>query len=149
MSIFKLCITPEEVYTSTNTKLRDKIDFSLIFYLVEVIGDAVQEYCQEAGLEYNEDSSYAFGSSGTPSSRNIVTWFNEDEAYQYSFTATGHLYGDVPPPFKPIIKDILSEYRSNIGYIIGLANQISMYEIFKEQIPDPLGIFKNNAASKS
>ena len=148
MSNYKLCITPEEVYTSANTKLRDKIAFSLIFYLVEVIGDAVQEYCQEAGLEYNEDSSYAFGSSGTPSSRNIVTWFNEDEAYQYSFTATGHLYGDVPPPFKPIIKDILSEYRSNIGYIIGLANQISMHEIFKEQFVDG-NIFKGVVAGKS
>ena len=148
MSVFKLCITPEEVYTSTNTQLRDKIDFSLIFYLVEVVSHAVREYCQEAGIEYNEDSSYAFGSSGTPSSRNIVTWFNEDEAYQYSFTATGHLYGDVPPQFKPIIKNCLSEYRSNIGYIIGLANHIAIDEIFLEQFKDG-DIFKGVAASKS
>ena len=148
MSIYKLSFTPEEVYTSTNTKLRDKIDQTLIFYLVHIVDGVISEYCQEAGVEYSEDSSYAFGSSGTPSSRNIVTWFNEEEAYQYSFTATGHLYGDVPPPFKPIIKDILSEYRSNIGYIIGLANQISMYEIFKEQFVDG-NIFKGVVASKS
>ena len=75
MSNYKLCITPEEVYTSTNTKLRDKIDFSLIFYLVEVIGDAVQEYCQEAGLDRTETLPMPLSSSGTPSSRNIVTWF--------------------------------------------------------------------------
>ena len=43
----KLFVSPEGVYSSADTKRRNKIDFILIFDLMQVISDAVDEYSTE------------------------------------------------------------------------------------------------------